>query len=74
MAEERLHLILSQEEDYWKQHSKLFWLQSGDSNTHAFHKYESNKKRKNSIQKQKGHDDIWYEKGKGLEDVIQGYF
>jgi hypothetical protein len=36
-AQENLSKVLKQEEDYWRQRSKTYWLWDGDSNTKFFH-------------------------------------
>ncbi|XP_030479434.1 uncharacterized protein LOC115696684 [Cannabis sativa] len=42
--------ILAQQELYWKQRSKQFWLHSGDKNNQYFHATASARKRSNHIQ------------------------
>lgn len=41
--------LLLQEEVYWKQRAKVFWLQEGDSNSKFFHAQASQRKRLNKI-------------------------
>lgn len=45
----KLEELLIQEESYWKQRAKMFWLEEGDSNSRFFHAAASNKKKKNHI-------------------------
>lgn len=45
--------LLAQEEDYWRQRAKLFWLTEGDSNTRFFHAAASARRRSNKISKLK---------------------
>lgn len=45
----KLQNLLAQRVDYWKQRSKIFWLQSRDMNTKLFHAFASSRKRKNSL-------------------------
>lgn len=46
---EKLNDLLIQEETYWKQRAKVFWLAEGDSNTKCFHDHASKRKRQNHI-------------------------
>lgn len=46
---EKLHQLLLQEETYWKQRAKVFWLEEGDSNTKFFHATASMRKKMNHI-------------------------
>ncbi|XP_062013360.1 uncharacterized protein LOC133729796 [Rosa rugosa] len=41
--------LLAQEETYWRQRSKAFWLKDGDKNTAFFHRKTSNRRSKNRI-------------------------
>lgn len=41
--------LLAQEEAFWKQRSKVYWLKDGDTNSHFFHAMASTKKRRNKI-------------------------
>ncbi|XP_061993946.1 uncharacterized protein LOC133711884 [Rosa rugosa] len=45
----RLQTLLSQEEAFWRQRSKVTWLKEGDRNTGYFHRKTANRKRKNLI-------------------------
>jgi len=31
--------ILQEKEEYWREHSRAIWLQSGDNNTKVFHNF-----------------------------------
>lgn len=41
--------LLLQEDIYWKQRSKIFWLKEGDTNNKFFHAATSTRRRKNTI-------------------------
>ena len=47
----QLSNLLTQEEVYWKQRAKIFWLQERDSNTHFFHGSTSTRRRVSHIHK-----------------------
>uniref|UniRef100_A0A803Q0L9 Reverse transcriptase domain-containing protein n=1 Tax=Cannabis sativa TaxID=3483 RepID=A0A803Q0L9_CANSA len=44
-----LDSLLFKEETYWRQRSRIQWLNLGDKNTRFFHKFASNRKRSNRI-------------------------
>lgn len=46
---ERFNDLLLQEETYWKQRAKLFWLEEGDANTKFFHATTTSRKKTNHI-------------------------
>ncbi|XP_060974183.1 uncharacterized protein LOC133039333 [Cannabis sativa] len=66
--------ILAQQELYWKQRSKQFWLHSGDKNSKFFHAMASNRKRSNKIQYLKNSSGVWTAWNNGLEEVMVDYF
>jgi len=43
--------LLAQEEAFWKQRSKVYWLKDGDTNSRFFHAMASAKRRRNNIMK-----------------------
>ncbi|KAL5758151.1 hypothetical protein ACOSP7_020762 [Xanthoceras sorbifolium] len=45
VQERKLDDLLRQDEEYWRQRARTFWLASGDKNTKYFH-FKSNQKRK----------------------------
>lgn len=48
-AESELFGLLQQEEDFWHQRAKLFWLHTGDLNTKAFHSAVKGRSHKKKI-------------------------
>lgn len=47
----KLSSLLAQEETFWKQHAKVYWLRDGDTNTKFLHAMASARKRRNCITK-----------------------
>ena len=47
--ESQINAMLVDEEMYWKQRSRVDWLQEGDKNTKYFHAKASARKRKNKV-------------------------
>ncbi|XP_062014134.1 uncharacterized protein LOC133730589 [Rosa rugosa] len=70
----RLQTLLSQEEAFWKQRSKVTWLKEGDRNTGFFHRKAANRKRKNLIQGLYDENGVWCEDDDGMERVVTSYF
>ncbi|XP_061999224.1 uncharacterized protein LOC133716539 [Rosa rugosa] len=69
-----LQQLLSQEESFWKQRSKVQWLKEGDSNTSYFHRKAANRRRKNSLRGLYNEDGEWCDDDEGLEKVVTSYF
>ncbi|XVE49462.1 hypothetical protein DITRI_Ditri01bG0084300 [Diplodiscus trichospermus] len=67
-------VILGQQEDYWRQRAKQFWLQYGDCNSRYFHVAATTRKRKNSVQKLKDTTGEWIMWNEGLGEHIKNYF
>ncbi|XP_062014504.1 uncharacterized protein LOC133731044 [Rosa rugosa] len=70
----RLQSLLSQEEIFWRQRSKVQWLKEGDRNTSFFHRKASNRRRKNLIQGLYDEEGTWCEDDARLERVVSSYF
>lgn len=68
-----LNHCMNQEEIYWKQRAKQFWLKEGDMNTKFFHRYASARKQKNQILKLKDSVGSWVE-GDNMRSVIYKYY
>lgn len=66
--------LYDQQNSYWKQRAKQFWLESGDSNSRFFHQCANGRRRKNNISKLKDNQGVWREWDSGLEDTIKNYF
>ena len=69
-----LSTLLNQQEMYWRQRAKQFWLVEGDSNTKFFHQFASARKQKNSIVRLQDDHGQWQSWNAGLEDMIKSYF
>lgn len=70
----QLQSLLSQEEAFWNQRSKVMWLKEGDRNTSFFHRKASNRKRKNTIHGLFDSQGQWFEDDIRLEHVVTSYF
>lgn len=51
--------VLRQQNDYWRQRAKQFWLAEGDTNSRFFHSSVRRRKQNNSISRLKGEDGSW---------------
>ena len=57
-----LNDLLDDEEMYWRQRAKAYWLKEGDKNTKFFHAHASKRRKQNTIV------GIWDEQGRWCED------
>lgn len=66
--------LLEKQEIYWKQRSKQFWLKEGDQNTRAFHRYASQRRKVNLVERSKDEMGNWCENFNDIQRVIETYF
>ncbi|XP_061993303.1 uncharacterized protein LOC133711154 [Rosa rugosa] len=71
---DKLHVLLSEEEAFWRQRAKVQWLKEGDSNTCFFHLKAANRKRKNVIHGLYDENGVWRDDDKGMEQIVTSYF
>lgn len=57
-ARDEYYDILNQQEIYWKQKAKTFWLKDGDQNSKYFHAQASHRRKNNSITKLKDEEGV----------------
>ncbi len=65
---------MHQEELYWRQRSRISWLQDGDRNTRYFHAMASQRKRNNHIKSLKNSEGYLVEDIVALYDMVRSYF
>lgn len=65
-ARVELNQLYVQEEIYWKQRAKLFWLTKGDLNTRFFHRMASSRKKKNRLVRLKNNSGLWVDDQNGI--------
>jgi len=70
----KLSCVLLQEDIYWKQRSKIFWLIYGDKNNKFFHASASVRRKRNNIKKLRNSHGMYVEDQAGLCSVAQDYF
>ena len=73
-ARAEMDSLLDQEEVYWKQGAKDFWLNEGDSNTRYFHSHASSKQKHNQIRKLNDVDGNVVSDKEGLSNLAKTYF
>ncbi|KAL4309841.1 hypothetical protein GQ457_01G038560 [Hibiscus cannabinus] len=69
-----LNLEMDKEELYWEQRARMNWLQHGDRNTAFFHRFASERKRKNRIVGFKDEYGNFVEDEQGLHSIAREYF
>lgn len=73
-AKEKLFLILEQEEIFWRQISKQFWLHSSDQNSKYFHATESTRRRNNQMHRLNNGEGVWVDWINGLAEHITEFY
>lgn len=66
--------LLENEEIWWKQCSRVAWLQHGDKNTKFFHKKSSQRKQKNYIKGLKDDQGMWKFSFDDLQALMVNFF
>jgi len=70
----RLDKVEEQKDIFWRQHAHADWLEKGDRNTSFFHKWCSERKRRNRIGRLKKEDGGWVEEELEKQDFIANHF
>ncbi|XP_062088874.1 uncharacterized protein LOC133795438 [Humulus lupulus] len=70
----KLFEILTQNEVFWRQRSKMLWLKEGDNNSRFFHAATRSRKRNNQIEKLRNSAGDFVDWDHGLQDVMVDYF
>jgi exonuclease III len=73
-VQNKLSNVLLQEDRYWKQRAKVYWLTDGDKNSKFFHASASARKKRNAIKKLRDTNDILVKDQTGLCNIAQSYF
>jgi len=66
LLKEKINLFLIQEDTFWKQRAKTFWIRDGDMNTKFFHAAATSRKQKNKITKLFNDEDVEISSQEGL--------
>lgn len=66
--------LLEQQEVYWKQRAKQFWLREGDQNSKFFHNFASGRRRNNLLKGLKDRNGASRENNEDMQDIIVDYF
>ncbi|XP_021828885.1 uncharacterized protein LOC110769256, partial [Prunus avium] len=66
--------ILDQEAMFWRQKSRVKWLQEGDRNTKFFHLSTIIRRRRNKIDRLKNDAGLWVEESDGIKNLAMQYF
>ena len=71
---ECLNELMKQEETYWKQRAKAFWLTEGDTNSKFFHAQASARKKSNRIEQLKNEEGDIIDKHEEMCEMAVEYF
>ncbi|KAL5783968.1 hypothetical protein ACOSQ2_006360 [Xanthoceras sorbifolium] len=72
--ERELESLISKEELYWKQRSRVDWLLAGDNNSKFFHRRATARKKKNQISSLLDSRGVRRESEQGMSSVVLDYF
>ncbi|KAK9929750.1 hypothetical protein M0R45_026836 [Rubus argutus] len=72
--ETKLNRLLHQEETFWRQRAKVFWLSDGDLNAKFFHRTASNRKKKNQLKGLFDKEGQWCTTDVDIETIVLQYY
>ncbi|KAL3034328.1 hypothetical protein AAZX31_02G187900 [Glycine max] len=67
-------LSLVQEEMYWRQRAKAYWLKDGNMNSKFFHTFASTRKKRNQIDALMNVEGQWIDDQEGICELARSYF
>ncbi|GAU36460.1 hypothetical protein TSUD_166260 [Trifolium subterraneum] len=70
----KMSMLLAQEEAFWKQRAKIYWLRDGDTNSRFFHATASARKKRNEITQMKKDDGEVIQHQHEVCEVAKNYF
>lgn len=70
----KLEDLLAEEELYWQQRAKSFWLTDGDSNTKYFHAFATTRKKKSVVSYLRNENEELVSNHEGMCNVVKSYF
>ncbi|CAN1844985.1 Transposon TX1 uncharacterized 149 kDa protein [Linum perenne] len=71
---QELLIVLQEEEDFWRQRAKQFWLKDGDSNTRYFHAVANGRRKKKRIDYLLDEADRIVTEEADIGEVVRRYF
>lgn len=74
LERDRLNDLFLQEEVYWKQRAKCFWLAEGDSNSKYFHAFASARKKSNLVSGLRTDEGLVVTEKEEMHKVVIDYF
>lgn len=72
--ETKLNKVLQQEQTFWRQRAKVFWLIDEDLNTKFFHRSATNRKKKNQLKGLFDKDGQWCTTDSDIETIVLQYY
>lgn len=70
----RFNELCTLDEIYWKQGSRVLWLNEGDRNSAFFYRRASNKRSRNKIKNLVDEEGTWQTKPKDVAEILVGYY
>ncbi|XP_024178720.1 uncharacterized protein LOC112184715 [Rosa chinensis] len=70
----RLNELLSLNETYWRQRSRIQWLRDGDRNTSFFHRRASNRRCRNRVKGLRNGQGQWTSQPIEVSDILINYY
>jgi hypothetical protein len=71
---DRMSNLLAQEEAFWRQRAKVYWLKDGDTNSRFFHAMASSRRRHNDVTKLQNNEGVVVQAQHKICEVAKEYF